>query len=600
MSEEFKDREYSGGQENQGMQSASGMAPETAEQERQGGDAADRKAADFGDSGAEVRQTVSDPDAAQSTTYSWVNPKIQGRTGAGERELDMEKHAAERVEPDGQERAHGQVPNGYAYTGGTQGGSAWEAQGPFQFRTAQEGAGAQEHREEFRQSGQTAQGRTHEYYHVNAPFPQQPAGGSAGKKQKRKGKVRQPMGTGKKWALNLSMALVFGLVAGGVMYGVNYLGGELSGETAAPVIQNTATAPESAESVPVSSSGENGAYTVQQVAANAMPSMVAISTETVETVQSFFGTYNQTVPASGSGVIVGQNDTELLIATNNHVVEGANKLSVSFIDDETVEAQVKGTDADADLAVVAVQLSDIPQETMGQIKVATLGDSDSLEIGEGVVAIGNALGYGQSVTDGIISALDRKVQTQSETTGQVTESDGLIQTNAAINPGNSGGALLNMKGELIGINEAKYSSTDVEGMGFAIPLSKAEPILENLMSLTTRSKVDDEDASYLGITGMNVSEEVHNYYGVPLGVLVGEVEKDGPADQAGIQEKDVITEIDGRKVTTMTDLQNNLQYYAKGETVEFKIQRMSEGGYTEQTVTVTLGDRADMQISADR
>lgn len=561
---------------------------------------------DMEHSGAEESGNPENTQETSNTTYSWVNPKVQGRTPAGsdEREREIAKHAAESVELGGGEQQsqtaqaaghHAQSPSGAE--------QAQSAQEQFKSRAAGEGQygnGSQGRQENSWQSGQSAEHRQHPYYRVNEPFNQQPAGNRAARRTKKKEKGRRPMGTGKKWALNLSMALVFGLVAGGVMYGVNYLGGELNPQTATPVIQNTTTASGSAEGVSVSSSGEEGAYTVQQVAANAMPSMVAISTETVETVQSFFGTYNQTVPASGSGVIVGQNETELLIATNNHVVEGASKLSVAFIDDETVEAQVKGTDADADLAVVAVQLSDIPQDTRSQIKVATLGDSDALEIGEGVVAIGNALGYGQSVTDGIISALDRKVQTQSETTGQVTESDGLIQTNAAINPGNSGGALLNMKGELIGINEAKYSSTSVEGMGFAIPLSKAEPILENLMSLTTRSKVDDEDASYLGITGMNVSEEVHNYYDVPLGVLVDEVEKDGPADKAGIQAKDVITEIDGRKITTMTDLQNNLQYYAKGETVELKIQRMSEGGYTEQTVSVTLGDKADMQISADR
>ena len=234
---------------------------------------------------------------------------------------------------------------------------------------------------------------------------------------------------------------------------------------------------------------------------------------------------------------------------------------------------------------------------MSAIKIATLGDSDELEIGEEVVAIGNALGYGQSVTNGIVSAVNRTVSTQDEATGATTESDGLIQTNAAINPGNSGGALLNMRGELIGINEAKYSSTSVEGMGFAIPLAKAEPILQNLMSIQTRSKVDDNDASYIGITGKNVSSDTNNAYGIPVGVFVDSLEEGGPAEKAGIKSGDIITELDGRKITTMNDLKGALEYYAKGETIEVKIQRMGDGEYKEQTLTVTLGAKSDMQTT---
>lgn len=399
----------------------------------------------------------------------------------------------------------------------------------------------------------------------------------------------------KRWTANIAMAVVFGLVAGSVAYGVNYAGNKLNGvqNTATP-IQNTTVA---AGNVSSDSEQPEGYYTVAEVAENAMPSMVAISTETVEIVQSFFGTYSQTVPASGSGVIVGQNDEELLIATNNHVVSGANKVSVAFIDDAAVEAQIKGTDADNDLAVVAVRLSDIPQETMSAIKIATLGDSDAIAIGEEVVAIGNALGYGQSVTNGIISAVNRTVTSQDESTGDTTESTGLLQTNAAINPGNSGGALLNMKGELIGINEAKYSSTSVEGMGFAIPLAKAEPILQNLMSMQTRSKVDDDDASYIGISGKNVSSDVNSAYGLPVGVYVASLEEDGPAEEAGMKVGDIITEMDSRKITTMDDLKGALEYYAKGETVEVKVQRMGNGEYEERTLTVTLGAKSDMQIT---
>lgn len=496
-------------------------------------------------------------DAQESAaTYSWVNPRINREArDSGVDSEDMARHAAERVESQPQ------------------------------------------------QSEPSA--NQHAYYHVNQNITPEPMQKKP-EKQKRTHKkssgpaMTRPMGMGKKWAVNIAMALVFGLVAGSVTYGVNYMGNKLNGDGTTPAIQNTAVASGDKNSEGVkaaSTSGTGGSYNYSEVAKNAMPSMVAISTETVETVQSFFGTYSQTIPASGSGVIVGQNDQELLIATNNHVVTGATKVSVAFIDDTAVAAQIKGTDADNDLAVVAVKLEDIPAETMSEIKIATLGDSDELEIGEEVVAIGNALGYGQSVTNGIISAVDRTVSTQDEATGATSESTGLIQTNAAINPGNSGGALLNMKGELVGINEAKYSSTSVEGMGFAIPLAKAEPILQNLMSLQTRNKVDESDASYIGITGKNVSSDTNEAYGIPVGVFVDSLEESGPAETAGIKAGDIITEIDGRKVTTMDDLKGALEYYAKGEKVEVKVQRMGDGEYQEKTLTVILGAKSDMKTT---
>lgn len=592
-----------------------------------------------------------------NTTYSWVNPRINAQAREhGVVNEEMEKHAAERVEgvrdvysgtqqsgqtennssngPVCQPHAWTQSQGGGQYTqpdyqnpgggqhphqnpgGGQYAQPDYQNPGGNQYRESasgenvnlnqqagpQSGSGYQYHQEDVRNQGgnqyQNGSQSQRGYYHVNDSVQENPH--VRPQKKRRTKKPAGPMSMGKRWAVNISMAVVFGLIAGSVAYGVYYAGNKANGGGSTPVIQNTAVASGSEGTDGVKgtgATGSEGGYTVAEVAKNAMPSMVAISTETVETVQSFFGTYSQTVPASGSGVIVGQNDDELLIATNNHVVEGANKVSVAFIDDTTVEAQIKGTDSDNDLAVVAVDLGDIPQETMEEIKIATLGDSDALQIGEGVVAIGNALGYGQSVTNGIVSAVNRTVQTQSETTGETTESDGLIQTNAAINPGNSGGALLNMKGELIGINEAKYSSTSVEGMGFAIPLAKAEPILENLMSMQTRSKVSDSDASYIGITGKNVSAEISSDYGVPIGVLVSTVEADGPADKAGIKERDVITSLDGRNIKSMADLKGALEYYAKGETVEVTIQRMDDGEYKEQTVSVTLGDRSRMKVT---
>lgn len=321
--------------------------------------------------------------------------------------------------------------------------------------------------------------------------------------QEKTKKVREkkPMTTGKKWATVVAMALVFGLIAGGTMFGVNAAGNYLAGnDSALNQVGQTQTTSSDSNS---SSSDGSGQGTVAEVAKNAMPSVVTISTMSVEEMRNFFGgTQQYEVQGAGTGVIVGENDTELLIATNNHVVEGAASLSVGFIDEESVEAEVKGTDVNNDLAVVSVKLSDIPADTMNQIKIATVGDSDQLQLGDQVVAIGNALGYGQSVTSGYVSALNRDL-TLTDQSGTTINSTGLIQTDAAINEGNSGGALLNMKGELIGINEAKSSSTStgatVDNIGFAIPIDKAEESLQQLMNLKTRERVDASQASYLGI-----------------------------------------------------------------------------------------------------
>lgn len=396
----------------------------------------------------------------------------------------------------------------------------------------------------------------------------------------------------KKWGQLVAMALVFGIIAGLTMYGVNSIGNRLS---SADHIQQTETV--EPENPVQSDTTDAGGGSVAEVAASAMPSVVTISTMSVEEMRNFFGGISQVeVEGAGTGVIVSKNDTELLIATNNHVVEGASTLSVGFVDQSTVAASVKGTDVDNDLAVVAVKLADISTDTMDAIKIATIGDSDELVLGEQVVAIGNALGYGESVTSGWVSALDRSISLTDEN-GAVINSTGLIQTDAAINPGNSGGALLNMKGELIGINEAKTGTTStgvsVDNMGFAIPINKAEESLKDLMNLPTREKVDASEASYLGISGESVTSDITQIYGIPGGVAVMSVEDGGPADQAGVREGDIITQLDGRSIGNMEQLQDALQYYAAGETVDLVVERADQGDYEAQTLSITLGQAAE-------
>ena len=411
-------------------------------------------------------------------------------------------------------------------------------------------------------------------------------------------------GTVRKLGFAAACAAVFGLVAGVVFQGVNYVGGRLMPEETTQIAQAQLANTDSSNAS--SDNGSSGQGTVSQVAANVMPSIVAITSVSVQEIPNYYGYFfgfggegqTQEQESSGSGIIVGQNDSELLIATNNHVVEGASSLSVGFIDKESVEGEVKGTDVKNDLAVVSVKLSDIPKDTMNQIKIATVGDSDELQLGDQVVAIGNALGYGQSVTSGYVSALDRDL-TLTDQNGTTINSTGLIQTDAAINEGNSGGALLNMNGELIGINEAKTASsstgTAVDNIGFAIPIDKAETSLKQLMNLTTREKVDESQASYLGIEGQDVSEEATELYGIPSGVVVAEVVENGPADEAGVKKGDILTELDGRSISNMEQLHEVLEYYAAGEKVDLVVQRADNGAYQEQTLSITLGSAADAQ-----
>lgn len=346
----------------------------------------------------------------------------------------------------------------------------------------------------------------------------------------------------------------------------------------------------------VDTSGDAFSYSgVADIAENAMPSIVAITNKSVQEVRGYFRgqTFQYENESCGSGIIVGQNEDELLICTNNHVVEDASELTVSFADESSYEAQIKGTDPSNDLAVVAVKLEDIDKDTLDTIKIAQMGDSDELRVGEQVVAIGNALGYGQSVTTGIVSAKDRSISV--EDMYEAVTYENLIQTDAAINPGNSGGALLNMRGELIGINSAKASSSGVEGMGYAIPITKAQPILETLMTRETRSKVDESEAAYVGISGESVSSEVTQLYNVPAGIYVSQVAENSPAEEAGLQQGDIITGFDGVTVTSMEGLRDRLEYYKGGETVEMTIQTAANGAYKEKTITITLGLKANYQ-----
>ena len=354
---------------------------------------------------------------------------------------------------------------------------------------------------------------------------------------------------------------------------------------------------------------------VSTIAKNAMPSIVSITNQSVQEVQNYFSMFGygaqtpqtEETTSCGSGIIIGKNDTELLIVTNNHVVEDADTLSVSFVNNQVCKANIKGTDADNDLAVIAVPLSEIPDDTMSSIAVATMGDSDSVEVGEQVVAIGNALGYGQSVTTGIISAANRVIDSDSSSDGSSdgttadtssTDTTGktYLQTDAAINPGNSGGALLNMNGEVIGINSAKLASTEVEGMGYAISMNDAYDTIEELMNETTRTKVSDDEKASLGISGTGVSDEAAEAYGIPSGVFVSQVTEGGAAEQAGITANSIITAFDGKSVSDISELKSRLEYYKAGEEVEVTLQVPDGNGYTEKNVTVTLG-KADSSTS---
>lgn len=392
--------------------------------------------------------------------------------------------------------------------------------------------------------------------------------------QKRKEKKKMP-----KFIKVISLALVFGIVASVAFQAMNLVADRFLGTTESREVK-------SVDNTKISqSTGETAKFDIASIAEEVMPSVVSITNLSVQQVQSFFGGIQEQESKSvGSGIIISQNDSELLIITNNHVVEGNETLTVSFVDEESVEAQVKGTDATKDLAVIAVQTKEIKDTTMDQIKVASLGNSDQLQVGESVIAIGNALGYGQSVTSGIVSATGRELDGIDEK---------LIQTDAAINPGNSGGALLNANGEVIGINTAKVATDTVEGMGYAIPISSVSDIIENLMNQETKTKVSEAEQGQLGIQGVDVTADSSEMYNMPTGVYVSEVIAGGGAKKAGITKGSVITGINGTSIDGMQALKEQLQYYRAGETVKITVATPEKNGeYAKRDVEVTLGKKS--------
>lgn len=402
---------------------------------------------------------------------------------------------------------------------------------------------------------------------------------------KRSHRDRKNGGFGVKLIRCAVLAAVFGLVAGGVFQGVNYFAGgdskdsKVVQETKTEKLENTATNMAVTEQTVVVSD-------VSGIVENVMPSIVAITNMSQTEYYNWFGQSEvRDSQSCGSGIIVSDDDEYLYIATNNHVVSGANSLTICFVDETTVAAEVKGTDADSDLAVVSVKKKDLGSDTLSQVKIATLGDSDALKVGQASIAIGNALGYGQSVTTGVISALNREVTTTDSQSGESTTNE-LIQTDAAINPGNSGGALLNVRGEVIGINSIKYSDTDVEGMGYAIPMATASPIIDELI---TRQVVDESQSAFLGIVGVDVTSDVAQTYNMPEGVYIAQISAGSAAQKSGLLKGDILTSFDGHSISSMEALEDQLQYYSAGTTVDVVIQRAADGEYKEQTISVTLG-----------
>ena len=406
-------------------------------------------------------------------------------------------------------------------------------------------------------------------------------------KNKKAAKLAKKIG-----AIALS-AVLFGGVAGGTFQAVNHFAGSTTATATTTAQQTTSNSSLLKAAATSSSSTSTGTMDVSTIAKNAMPSIVSITNQSVQEVQNYFSMFGygaqtpqtEETTSCGSGIIIGKNDTELLIVTNNHVVEDADTLSVSFVNNQVCKANIKGTDADNDLAVIAVPLSEIPDDTMSSIAVATMGDSDSVEVGEQVVAIGNALGYGQSVTTGIISAANRVIDSDSSSDGSSdgttadtssTDTTGktYLQTDAAINPGNSGGALLNMNGEVIGINSAKLASTEVEGMGYAIPVSRVSDIIENLMNEQTRTKVAAEDQGTIGIKCLDVSSQIQQAYNMPAGIYISEVTSGGAAENAGLKSGYVLTSFDGHSITS---------------TSEVEVQVPDNGSYETKTFSLTLG-----------
>ena len=398
--------------------------------------------------------------------------------------------------------------------------------------------------------------------------------------------------------VSVSLGLFFGLFAGIGFYAVQQGTGMFTTSTDTAVVDEIASeaTTESTQSAQLATNVTYVESDVSNVVEKVMPAMVSIVNNFTETANVFGQQYTQEEAASGSGIIVGKTDDELLIVSNNHVVESADTLTVTFIDGSEAQAQVKGLDSDMDLAVIAVSLNDLSDDTKNAITVATLGSSDDLKLGEPVIAIGNALGYGQSVTNGIVSALNREITLENGSTGLENGSTGtFIQTNAAINPGNSGGALLNMNGEVIGINSNKIGGTAVEGMGYAIPITSASPIIADLMERQTRTKVAEDEVGYIGISLREVTSQISQMYNMPEGIYVVSVEEGSAAANAGIMKGDIITKFDGSSISSYSDLQKKLQYYAVGDSVTVTVQRPQNGEYVSIELNLTLGSRPASQ-----
>ena len=436
--------------------------------------------------------------------------------------------------------------------------------------------------------------KQYNYYNPNSNYQyggSQHGGQNGDQPEHKPHKEKKPHKNLMRAAAVAGFAILFGVVSSAVFLTTNVVGGRLLGLRNSDGTTTTSS-DKISNGTALSTSSSVVTSDVSDVVDKVMPSIVSITRMSVQEVQSFFGgTYEQTSEGAGTGIIIGKNDTELLIVTNNHVVEGSDTLTVTFNDQSSVEANYKGTDAAYDVAVIAVAMDQISDDTMDAISVATLGDSTNLKIGEPAIAIGNALGYGQSVTTGVISALGRSVSTTDTQTGETQESGAkLIQTDAAINPGNSGGALVHVNGEVIGINSAKLTGESVEGIGYAIPISDVSDLIQNLMNQETKTKVPENERGLLGITGMSVSDAFSQQIDVPAGVYVMEVSSGSGADKAGMTKGSIITAINGSSIDSMEALQEQLQYYAKGETVSLTILvPQSNGEYDEQTLEVTLG-----------
>lgn len=448
---------------------------------------------------------------------------------------------------------------------------------------------SQDNREQPMQNNESTSGG---YYQTSQSAPQEPQFGQPKKGKAPKEKSKKSGGFFRKAIACASLGLCFGLCAGVGVYAVGESTGvfdlweAVSQEKVKEVSQTTNISNGNTDSGVINTTNVTSVTSdVSDVVDRVMPSMVSIMNHYVERVSYFGQVMEQEQSASGSGIIVGENDTELLIATNYHVIADAQTLTVHFDDDTEVDAVIKGTDSDMDLAVIAVPLSEMSEETKSQIAIAQLGDSDGLKLGEPVIAIGNALGYGQSVTGGWVSALNREIVLEDGS------KDTFIQTDAAINPGNSGGALLNMNGEVIGINSNKIGGTAIEGIGYAIPISAAQPILEELMTKVTRMKVSDEESGYLGIVPQSVTSDAAQIYGMPEGVFVYQIEEDTPAASGGMLRGDIITKLDGTRLSTAEELRENLKYYQAGETVNVTVMRNQNGEYEEVVLQITLGSK---------